>query len=353
MTYEQIKPYIEQGLITEQSHPLNPDIKIFNYTHIAQFQKKWDEVTMACRGLIMNVATSEVVARPFKKFFNYGEQEIQTPDELPIVTSKLDGSLGILFWSNDEPQIATRGSFTSEQAIWATEWLRKNVDTDKLDKTKTYLFEIIYAANRIVVSYDFEGLVLLAVIDTKTGEELEILPDVYLKNGVLLRKTTVYPYTDISTLKDLQEKNAEGFVVRYPKSNLRLKIKFDEYVRLHKIMTGFSVKGIWESLRAGDDLATYLKGVPDEFYEWADRIATDLRYEHVFILEHVSEFVSVAKNLLKDKPRKEYAFWFKDWLAPKFHGIAFAMLDGKNPSDHIWKLLKPKNGSSTYKTDEE
>ena len=36
----------------------------------------------------------------------------------------------------------------------------------------TYLFEIIYKANRIVVNYNFEGLVLIGAYELHSGKEL-------------------------------------------------------------------------------------------------------------------------------------------------------------------------------------
>src|SRR3990167_2407750 len=179
MTYEQIKPYIEKGLISEQSHPLNENVKIFNYTQRCQFSREWDDITKQCRGLIIDVKSGKILARPFPKFFNY-EEHIQNawpiPSELPIITEKYDGSLGILYWlpGDARPWIATRGSFMSEQAQWATEWFRKNVAHQGIPRSYTHLFEIIYPQNRIVVSYDFEGLILLSIRVTESGGEVKL-----------------------------------------------------------------------------------------------------------------------------------------------------------------------------------
>jgi len=73
MKYEELKPYIEKKLISEQIHPEDSNVRIFNYTQDCQFQKAWDDITMQCRGLIMNIQTDEIIARPFRKFFNYSE----------------------------------------------------------------------------------------------------------------------------------------------------------------------------------------------------------------------------------------------------------------------------------------
>ena len=181
ISLDKIREYIKSGLIKENIHPDNENIRIYNYTHECQFDRKWDEVTTTCRGLIMNILTGKIIARPFPKFFNLQEHldvfKKELPTEEPIITEKVDGSLGILYWlktkklclrcgslesenciNNEEhefsmlPWIATRGSFTSDQAIWATGWFRRNVDYSNLPKDITLLFEIIYKENRIVKS---------------------------------------------------------------------------------------------------------------------------------------------------------------------------------------------------------
>ena len=77
-------------------------------------------MTRKCRGLILNVSTGEVLAQPFPKFFNYQEHITKSrpiPNEPPIVSEKLDGSLGILYQLNIVLYIAMRGSLMSDQAV--------------------------------------------------------------------------------------------------------------------------------------------------------------------------------------------------------------------------------------------
>jgi len=113
-------------------------------------------VTISCRGLIVDTETGEVIIRPFQKFFNYEE----VPNEVPWETSeyiyvqeKMDGSLGILFRYKDDWILATRGSFTSTQAVRGMEILKSKYDLNKFEHTVAYLVEIIYPENRIVVDY--------------------------------------------------------------------------------------------------------------------------------------------------------------------------------------------------------
>lgn len=337
-----IKNYLDQDLISEREHPNASYLKIYNYTPKCQFDKKWDNITMLCRGLIVNTITKEILARPFPKFFNLSEHlevfKKELPDEEPIISTKVDGSLGILYWLNDEPWIATRGSFNSEQAIWATYWFRKNIDYIDIPRGLTLLFEIIYKKNRIVVNYDFEGLVFLSSIDIKTGKQVGYYP-----RGVKIVEQI--ENTDILKLAELDKKNEEGFVVFYPKTNLRLKIKFPEYVRMHKILTGLSEKGIWEDFVKNGiehDIKESLGNVPDDFFKWIDSVSNEFKKKYKEIEYECSTNFNLISYSLIGKQNKSRKDWAIKINKTRFPGILFLMLDGKDYSKHILKILKPK-----------
>jgi RNA ligase len=134
--------YISKGLVIKQNHPTLP-LSIYNYSRECQYNGLWDDITLNCRGLVLD-NKGNVVAKPFPKFFNYEEHKPEDiPNENFEVYEKMDGSLGIVFHYNNEWHVATRGSFTSEQAIKGMEMMKK-YPIEKLDKGKTYLFEIIY-----------------------------------------------------------------------------------------------------------------------------------------------------------------------------------------------------------------
>ena len=109
---------IADGFVRAQDHPTLA-LRILNYTERAQYERVWTDVTRQCRGLIVD-GMGRIVARPYAKFFNYGEHDEATLslDEFVTITDKMDGSLGILYRGTDgQLAIATRGSFASEQAI--------------------------------------------------------------------------------------------------------------------------------------------------------------------------------------------------------------------------------------------
>ena len=315
-----------QGLITIRQYGDN-DLYIANYTPKVQYEKLWTPELMQCRGLIFK-NDGTIMARPFPKFFNLEELD-SIPDEPFQVFEKMDGSLGILYWMDNMPFIATRGSFNSEQALAGTHMLYEQYSFlfDKLNRSHTYLFEIIYPANRIVVDYgNMRDLVLLAVIDTQTGEE-QPLPDIGF--------TRVKEY-DPQFVKGEPTENKEGFVYRF-KSGLRVKVKFEEYVRLHRIITGVSTKTVWEALATGTELN--LERVPDEFYQWVKETKREL----------MRQYTDIMSQCLQDyKPlpsRKETALYFQTCMYPK---ILFAMYTGKNFEPMIWKMIKPQYEKPFY-----
>lgn len=326
MDKQQLQSMIDQGLVSERKHP-TADLFIYNYTATVQYEKLWNEITLQTRGLILD-GDMNVVAKPFGKFFNLGEHEDhEIPNEPFKVFDKLDGSLGILYWIEDKPYISTRGSFQSEQAIHATSILYQKYSHvfDDLKRDTTYLFEIIYPANRIVVDYgSLDNLFLLTAIDNSTGEES--LPDIGFP---LVRAYD--GITDFRALSDDQESNKEGYVIRFD-NGFRIKMKFNEYVRLHAIITGFSTVSIWRSMRAGDSFDQFLNGVPDEFYKWVKSTQGKLEKEFDVILNNCKFAYDTFDT------RKETALYFQKQKHPS---VLFAMLDDRPYDDIIWKMIRP------------
>jgi RNA ligase len=94
---ERLDALVADGWLRSQRHP-DADLWIYNYTEKTQYEKHWIPETLVCRGLILDQA-GRVIARPFSKFFNYGDPQVPSiPDEPFIVMEKMDGSLGILYY---------------------------------------------------------------------------------------------------------------------------------------------------------------------------------------------------------------------------------------------------------------
>lgn len=145
---------VADGLVRVQRHPSLP-LRIFNYTEHTVYSRTWTTATLQSRGLIVD-DQDQVIARPWRKFFNAFELEDTVLDlHAPVeVTDKADGSLGIYYPTVDGPAVATRGSFAGEQAQHATALYRVQYQGKWAPVDGwTYLFEIVYPQNRIVLDY--------------------------------------------------------------------------------------------------------------------------------------------------------------------------------------------------------
>lgn len=357
--FSNLEKMIEQKYISVQKHP-TLDLYILNYTHRAQFDRVWNNETLQCRGLIMT-GDNEIVSRPFPKFFNWSELPVSKSRHLQkkmlaneidfTITEKLDGSLGISYFDSDgRMHIATRGSFVSDQAkkaneIWQTRY--SSGPTYPYHK-RTFLFEIIYPQNRIVVDYaGMEDLVLLAIIDTETGIE----SDYETLRGVAEdhKMPVVAQYDGLADFSQLEQKpNSEGYVVYFPKQKFRAKIKFAEYVRLHRILTGINAKRIWEILSAGQSLDEILDRVPDEFFKWVQETRDKLLNQYAEIEREALEYYFTV--LRHKETRKEQAQFVLGQRGIN-SSVLFNMLDRKDYSAQIWKLIEPKY-ETPFKVDE-
>lgn len=340
---------VYEGMVRIQSHPTEP-LKIVNYTEKAAFDNVWNEVTLTCRGLIFNSASGEVVARPFPKFFNYGQTGCPAIDlDAPaIVSDKLDGSLGILYpvpsggWA-----IATRGSFVSDQAIHATELLRSKYANFKPVAGYTYLFEIIYPENRIVCDYSgLDDLVYLGAVKTETGRSYGAY---YASNlDWYGPKAETFPYETMrEALAAPSRPGMEGFVVHFPKSDERVKIKQLDYIALHRIVTGLNARSVWEAMLSGT-VQELIEKIPDEFHGFIRGVQKDLHGEVTEFVDFVfRRYARIVQELRRDKlfTKKDFALRVKD---ENYTWALFAIWDGASSTEIYRRFLEKCKPAHDY-----
>ena len=217
----------KKRLVQIKDHIILP-LKLLNYTHRAQFKKNWCGELMIARGLVVR-EDGMIVARPLPKFFNDYELKGPKPSGPFEVYEKLDGSCIIMGFFEGKPFFCTRGSFVSDQSIKAEEIYYSKYGNLELDHAYTYCFEIIYPKNKIVVDYgQTTDLFLFAKIHTATGIEAPITNTGFK----CVQKLDLSQ--SIEKLKQIDEANKEGFVVKFTEDNFRTKIKFPSYIALHK-----------------------------------------------------------------------------------------------------------------------
>lgn len=346
-----LEQMIAERYVKVEHHPSEP-LRIFNYTAKTQFDKVWNDVTRVCRGLIVD-ADDFVVARPFAKFFNHGEVELRSSGPVEV-TDKMDGSLGILYPTANGFALSTRGRFDSEQARHATALFRERyADRFSPEPGVTYLFEIIFPENRIVVDYDdLDDLVLLAAIDNATGRTMQSSNTGVPWPGPAA-ETFTYP-TLADALAADPRPNAEGLVVRFLEEDNRLKIKQSDYVRLHRLVTDVSERRVWEVLSESGSVDDWLENVPDELYTFVTAARDDLRSQHAALTTAVEvAYQQLVKSLADGWQRKEFADGvaaMSDWVLAR---ALFLRLDGRSFDHLVWNAIRPAEHDPLFSRSED
>jgi RNA ligase len=336
----------QYGNVNVLKHP-EYDYWLFNYTAEAQFRNNWNWFELNSRGLIIS-PTGEVIARPFDKFFNWFENGRTNAPRTYIteITEKMDGSLIILYRTPEGKfSCATRGSFTSPQAVWATEFIKK-YNLSELPDELTLLFEGIYPSNRIVVDYEGrEDLVLIGARNRHTGEYLPLFPkrkyegepnryEIAQQFGFTLPR--VYTFNDVNTLLEEAARlteNEEGWVVRFSDDTF-FKFKGDRYRELHRLVSGLSPKKVLEAAQNGI-YDQYKMRMPEEFWpqmdEWFTIIDTEYRRCAKVVVDMYEEH--------NCDDRKEFARrLFSDVRGNDvIRACLFNLHDGKEHENVIWK----------------
>ncbi|MDI2131494.1 RNA ligase [Yinghuangia seranimata] len=365
---EELAAEVAAGRVRRTRHP-DPALPLSVYAYGPQcvFANHWTPVTRRARGLVVDDESGEVVALTFPKFFNYDQHQAGSPfaPELPHgepfeVFDKLDGSLGIVFHYGGRWHAATKSAFASEQALWAQAWLAAR-DTAGLTPGTTYLAEIIYPRNRIVVDNgDRKGLVLLGAF-AADGTELPLSSCADAWRSLGGDVVAAHPAPPLDTLvrharadlgldgRPVSGTEAEGWVVRFA-SGLRVKVKSADYVRLHGAMSRTTERGVWEVLSAGDDPAVLFDRMPDEFRAWILDTANRLRAAHqawtaaaeAAYAQVLAAEAETGTDARPDRP----AFARLAAAHPReVRSALFLLYDGRPIDALAWRHIKPAAGA--------
>jgi RNA ligase len=347
------RDYLQTKLVTcskDRGFPLN----LYTYGRECVHTNAWDEVITKCRGIIVNRDTGEIVARPFEKFFNLADPNSGFPNattaEEPVVWEKMDGFLCTGYKWEGKWWCASKGSFHSPHAKWATAQIQKSPEWPE---GYTPVFEGITSNLRIVLDYGKrEELVLLALVNNETGEELNpySLTIWASKNGLSTPRDYHMTYEEAyaQSLEDVT--GEEGFVLtwyRQGQTPYRLKLKYVDYLRLHRLITGVSPKRIFEAMRDGfqADIDEMLNNSTPGFNHFVTKWKGAIEAEYVRIDTEAKRIFLAASEDLKYMDanfvqlKKEYALRFTRPENKEFEAVCFAMLNGKRVSEVIWKKV--------------
>ncbi len=339
--------YVAKGLLRRDDLG---DLSVYTYTDRCTHARAWDEITRNSRGHIFNRRTGECVAWTFPKFFNLGENEETQESVLPwsdgySVFEKVDGWLGNLYRVDGGYAIASRGSFSSPGAMWATDFLASHCNLSWLPDEVTLVFELVSPATRIIVDYhEREALVLLAAFDRHTGREYPWHRT--LSFAMLIGCETPMEYVpNIAQCRRVLDgcsgKEMEGVVVRF-NNGLRVKIKGEDYRRRSKVREGITPLTVWGSMRNGKLRDEYRDLVEDEYQAELDVIVCRLEDWYGAIYAEIeADYYSIRHAGI---PRKQFAEAARSVRHSK---VMFACLDARPDliDKYIMGLIRPHGNS--------
>ena len=381
--YDNLGYAVESEYVLDKDHP-DTDLTLYVYDNSCVFEHAWDNVTKQCRGLIVGPGWT-IVALPFPKTFLVDIHEAADTnskdapkyvDPLPKgefrVTTKVDGSLAIIFWFEGKWRVATKGSFFSDHAVWGQAYLDAR-NTDGLDRNLTYLAEMIIPEwGRIVVDNgDREDMVLLGARSLYTGayQRMETLEWGWASIGSVVESwgTEVDPRVINDRVKsnhrpdDSEAKGVEfeGVVLQWPDGTMA-KAKMSDYIALHGLFTETTELGIWRVLSSGEGLETMMSVAPDEMVDWIKRVARDLEKRKNALLVEAHKQFNKAYRLAEAEMKRSGAAYMdrsdfvKATRGEKNQGVLLSLYDDNTESltEWAWKQVRPV-GKVTYRKEDE
>lgn len=335
----------KQNLFGEDLFLTNPNLGV-----------KWNQTNLHCRSIIKN-KDGKIVSCGFKKFFNFHE----CPDIEPWNNSwtfnaldKRDGSLLIVSYYNGNVIARTRGTFDAstldngEEINFLKQKYPKLFECPKSREGFSYLLEWETPTNRIVLeppkepTLTFLGCINHIDLKYATQRDCDFLADL-----LDIQRPKYYSFQNIEeALKDVKFwKEKEGIVIYSPDGQTIKKIKTEQYLKAHYLMTQLNTKGIVKMME--------IYGFPSRevFYQ---KIESEFDYEVVSYVKdkidkiylHKYEFdlawigaIDLAKKL-NTIPRKKAAEHIKNKTQGWRRTLAFLALDNQQPKlEFITKII--------------
>lgn len=258
-----IKAFADVGVDVVESQRI-PGLALLKYNQLVADMS--NPVIQECRGIVLDQADNfRPVCFPYSKFFNYGEQHAAKIDwKTALVMEKLDGSL-LNMWQCPRTKkyvVSTTGSpdasgnvgdnkRTFAQLFWET-FSRLGYKLPG-DSNWTFMFELCTPLNQVVVRYPTPEIRLHGVRCNMSGQEI----DPFLTANMCGWKSVrVFPWMEslehcLQATKDQKGTEIEGFVVR-DREFQRIKIKNEDYVKLHHLRSAVSVNKFYDLVRSGE-----------------------------------------------------------------------------------------------------
>lgn len=285
-------------------------------------------IVQQSRGIILDEAKNwQIISYSYDKFFNYGEPNaVNINWENATVYDKLDGSLMVLYYYNNNWQVQSSGTsdatgavngfpFTFADLFWRV-WHELNYQLPN-DKEYCFSFELLTPYNRIIVQQNNNDLILHGVRNLQTLQEEN--PKFWAeKYDFHLVKS--FPLNNwqaiLKVAENLDPMASEGYVICDANFN-RVKVKAPQYVAIAHLRSGFSTGKMLQIIltNEGEEFLAY-------YPEWT-QIYEQIKEKYDNLVKEIQETYEKYKNI---PVQKDFALAIKHL---PYSGILFALRGGK------------------------
>lgn len=312
-----------------------------------------------CRSLVVDIENEAIVLCPFKKFRNLNECKETSLENVKNkiaeatnieVSEKIDGSMQSASFYNGNIVMAGAQAVNPENSWRLQDGIRmiySNENYCKMIKENpywTFIFEYVSLKDAHVVQYtkEQEGMYLIGIRHNLTGEQFSYKNILDIAQIYNIDKTTqIYQQTLEDVLGDMDKYKSnerEGVVLFI--DGLQVKIKYNDYVHIHRILSAISsVNLIIEHIADGtfDDL---IAKIP-EAYRTKTLAIKQLIYDYITSMEEkVNFYLKEANNNSNDK--KEFMIWTEKNVPKKYKAYVRNYYLGKEVN-----YLKSQTSSDT------
>lgn len=313
------------------------------------------QIRRECRGIAFDTTTGKIVSRPFHKFFNLGERSEVDPENLNwsarhVIMEKLDGSMIRPLPVNGGFRWGTKMGVT-DVALLAEEYVVRHENYTELARAcqksgRTPIFEYTSPHNRIVVDYPGECLTLLAVRDNVLGTYFSYENLETVAAGYKVPLVRVYDSKDSTAYLDSVRTSTdhdEGVVVWW--KDAAVKVKTEEYVRLHKVKDGLSSERRVAQLILDETLDDLLALLDKEeraryeeyttsFYNALNSMAADVKLWYALVRS-------------KHGTKKDFALASYAKAYERMRPLVFALWDGRDLNEVTLRVISSAVSNET------
>lgn len=290
------------------------------------FWKVYDGFYMECRSVALNIKKDELVLTPFRKFRNLNECEENSLENIREmiknaqsveISNKLDGSMQSARYYNGQIIMSGSQSLNPDNS-WRLKdgyrMLKENSAYSRMLKdfpNYTFIFEYISLKDAHVVKYkkEQEGLYLIGIRDTNTGYEHSYANILRIASKYNIPTTEVFNTTLDEIVNNLDKKKsdeAEGFVLNI--DGYKVKIKYDDYVLMHRLLGTISSPNVIIKSIADGNFDDLLSKVPDSYKDRVMKIAQTV-FDYVNNTEKEAEFLYQEALNYSSGDKKEFMCW--------------------------------------------